>query len=158
MMTDIGRVYIGGIGPDIVPRLNEMFEILEHTADIGIIAYGTDSREAYANAARGMFSLITDPGDVEEVERREIEVEADDPEGLLVTWLNELIFLFDTDNLLIKRYDITQLSNTALKATVYGEKADSSRHTIIRGIKAATYHMLEIKKNGGVRARVLFDI
>ena len=138
--------------------MEKEFEILEHTADIGIIAYGADTREAYANAARGMFSLITDFSDVEELESREIEVESGDPEGLLVAWLNELIFLFDTDNLLITRSDITLLSNTALKATVYGEKADLSRHTVKMGIKAATYHMLEIKRNDGIRAIVLFDV
>ncbi|MFC1900730.1 archease [Chloroflexota bacterium] len=138
--------------------MEKEFEILEHTADIGIIAYGSNINEAFVNAAKGMFSLITELGDVEETEQREIEIEATDPESLLVAWLNELIFLFDTENLLFKRFNITQLTDTRLKAAAYGEKADLSRHSIKRGIKAATYHMLSIEKNDGVKATVVFDV
>ncbi len=138
--------------------MEKEFEILEHTSDIGIIAYGSGIREVYINAARGMFSLITSPDDVEEGEDREIEIEATDSEGLLVAWLNELIYLFDAENMLLKRFDITRLTDTTLKATVYGERADLSRHSIKIGIKAATYHMLSIEKGDGVKARVLFDV
>jgi SHS2 domain-containing protein len=135
--------------------MEKEFEILEHTADIGIIAYGENLREAFSSAAKGMFSLITDPGKVKEEEHREIELEAVDRESLLVAWLNELIYLFDAENMLFSSFDITRLSDTRLKATARGEKADSSRHTIKMGIKAATYHMLEVEENS---IRVLFDI
>ena len=138
--------------------MEKEFEILEHTADIGITAYGTDLKEAFANAARGMFSLITELGDIKEVEHREIELIADDRENLLVQWLNELIYLFDVENMLFNRFDISRLDETHLKAICYGEKADSSRHTLKTGIKAATYHMLEIEISNGSRIQVLFDI
>ncbi len=138
--------------------MEKEFEILEHTADIGIIAYGRNIKEAFASAAKGMFSLITEPEDIREVENRNIELTAADSENLLVEWLNELIYLFDTENLLFNRFDITLLSDTQLKATGYGEKADSSRHTIEMGIKAATYHTLKIEKNDGIRIQVLFDV
>ncbi|MFC2021388.1 archease [Chloroflexota bacterium] len=138
--------------------MEKEFEILNHTADVGIIAYGSDTEESFANAAKGLFSLITELSDVEEIEHRDIELTAPDLESLLVAWLNELIYLFDAENMLFKRFDITQLGNTRLKARSYGQKVDSSRHKLKMGVKAATYHMLKIDKSNGARIQVLFDI
>ncbi len=134
------------------------FEILNHTADIGIIAYGADISQAFANAARALFSLITELDDVEETLHRDIELTAPDQESLLVEWLNEFIYLFDTENILFTRFDVTKLNNTQLKARSYGESVDSSRHKLKTGVKAATYHMLKIDKDNGCRVQVLFDI
>jgi SHS2 domain-containing protein len=138
--------------------MTKEFEILDHTADVGIIAYGADLKQAFANAAKGLFSLITRLGDVEEALHRDIELTADDAESLLVDWLNELVYYFDAEGILFKRFDITELNNSHLKARGYGEKADSARHELKMGVKAATYHMLKIEKNNGYRVQVLFDI
>ena len=134
------------------------FEILEHTSDVGIIAYGADMEAAFANAAKAMFSLITELDDVAEAAHRDIELTAPDRESLLVGWLNELIYLFDTEQLILKRFEITRLSQTHLKARSYGQKVDSARHKLKMGIKAATYHMLEVSTDNGRRVQVLFDI
>ena len=134
------------------------FEIIDHTADVAIRAYGANMKEAFANAARAMFSLITELDDVEEIEYRDIELAAPDQENLLVAWLNELIYLFDTENIIFKRFDITRLSQTHLKARSYGQKVDSSRHELKMGVKAATYHMLKVDQNNGGKVQVLFDI
>jgi len=135
------------------------FELIDHTADIGIIAHGDTVSQVFANAARGLFSIIADLGDVRESEHRDIELEAPDRESLLVEWLNHLIYLFDTENIIFTKFDITRLSDTHLHAAAYGEKADNSRHRLKTGVKAATYHMLNIgKKADGYRAQVLFDI
>ncbi len=134
------------------------FEIFDHTADIGIIAYGADLKQAFANAAKGLFSLITSLGDVEEVLHRDIELTASDSESLLVDWLNELVYYFDAEGILFGRFDIFELNNSHLKARGYGEKADSTRHELKTGVKGATYHMLKIEKNNGYRLQVLFDI
>ncbi len=138
--------------------MEKEFEIVNHTADVGIIAYGADMSEAFANAAKALFSLITELDDVEEVTQRDIELTAPDQESLLVGWLNELIYLFDAENMLFKRFDITQLSQTHLKARSYGHKVDSSKHKLKTGVKAATYHMLKIEKGNGCKVQVLFDI
>jgi len=134
------------------------FEILNHTADVGIIAYGADMKQAFANAARGLFSLITDLEDVEEVLHRDAELTAADEESLLVEWLNELIYQFDTEGILLKRFDIIQLDSTRLKARGYGEKVDKSRHKLKTEVKAATYHMLKVDRGKGCKVQVLFDI
>ena len=138
--------------------MEKEFEILNHTADVGIIAYGSDTKEAFANAAKGLFSLITELDDVEESEYRDIELTAPDQESLLVEWLNELIYLFDAENMLFKRFDVTWLTSTYLKARNYGHEVDSSRHKLKMGVKAATYHMLKIDKSNGSKVQVLFDI
>jgi len=134
------------------------FEIVNHTADVGIIAYGADMNQAFANAARALFSLITELDDVDEILHRDTELTAPDEESLLVEWLNELIYLFDVENILFKRFDITQLNNTRLKARSYGEKVDSSKHKLKTGVKAATYHMLKVDRGDDCKVQVLFDI
>ncbi|HEY31536.1 MAG TPA: archease [Dehalococcoidia bacterium] len=134
------------------------FELIEHTADVGIMAYGADVKEAFVNTARGMFSLIVELESIREVEHRDIEVTAPDEESLLAAWLNELICLFDAENMLFSRFEIREFEDTSLRARAYGETVDSSRHKLKVGIKAATYHMLEVDRNDGGRVQVLFDV
>ncbi len=138
--------------------MKKEFDILDHTADVGIIAYGASLNQAFANAARGLFSIITDLDDIEEALQQDIEVTAPDQESLLVAWLNELIYRFDVDNVLLKRFDIAHLDSTRLQARAYGEKVDSSRHKLKTGVKATTYHMLKVEKTNGYQVQVLFDI
>jgi SHS2 domain-containing protein len=138
--------------------MEKEFEIVDHTADVGIRAYGISINQAFANAAKALFSLITELDNIDEVLHRDIELVAPDQESLLVEWLNELIYLFDAENIIFKRFDITQLNSTRLKARGYGEKVDSSKHKLKIGVKAATYHMLKVDKTNGCQVQVLFDI
>ena len=138
--------------------MGQDFDIFDHTADVGIIAYGADLKQAFASAARALFSLITELDDVEEVIHQDIKLNASDLESLLVGWLNELVYRFDTEGILFRRFDISQLDDTHLEARGYGEKADSSRHKLKTGVKGATYHMLKVDKTDGYRLQVLFDI
>ena len=137
-----------------VPR----FEVIDHTADVGIIAYGSDLKEAFANSAYAMFSLIADLEGVKEKVSRKVDVHSTDQEALLVDWLNELLYLFDVEHVIFKRFDITALSQNSLKAKVYGEKIDTSRHQLKTAVKAATYHMLKIERNKGVKVQFILDI
>ena len=134
------------------------FEILDHTADVGIIAYGNDMKQAFTNTAKGLFSLITELDNINEVLYRDIELVAPDQESLLVEWLNELIYLFDAEGIIFRRFDIVELDDTRLKARSYGERVDSSKHKLKTGVKAATYHMLEVDKTDGCKVQVLLDI
>jgi SHS2 domain-containing protein len=135
------------------------FDVVEHTADTGIVAYGGDMREAFANAAYGMFSLMADLKQVKEETSRYVEADAGDRESLVVSWLNELLYMFDVEGIVFKRFDILEITNTRLKADVYGEKAEASRHVLKGGVKAATYHMLKVAEDRGRwRIRVIFDV
>jgi SHS2 domain-containing protein len=133
------------------------FELIDHTADIGLNAYGKDLPEAFANAAFGMFSIIADLDMVREVETRRVDVTADDLESLLFEWLNSLLYYFDVEMLLFNRFDIIEFGDTGLVADCRGEKFDSSRHQIKTGVKSATYHTLEVNRKEN-RLRVIFDI
>ena len=133
------------------------YELIEHTADIGINAYGKTLREAFASAAYGMFSIIAELESVREAEKRRVEVSADDIEGLLFEWLNSLLYYIDVEMLLFRRFDIIEFGDTRLVADCYGEKYNASRHRIKTGVKSATYHMLEVDRQKN-RVRVIFDI
>ena len=139
--------------------MKKAFEIIDHTADVGIIAYGADIKELFSNAALALFSLITEPESVEEKLHLDLEVSSEDRDSLLVEWLNELIYLFDVKHILFNRFNIESLTNNALKATCYGEGFDPMKHKIKIGVKAATYHMLRLDTNdSGYRAQVILDI
>lgn len=133
----------------------QRFELLEHTADTGLIAYGYDLAEAFANAAYGLFSIMAELDRVREVESWTITVSAEDVEGLLFNWLNELIYVFEVENRLLKRFDIIEFDEHQLKAVCWGEKYNPSRHQLKLGVKSATYHMLKVDKN---KVRVIFDV
>jgi SHS2 domain-containing protein len=140
--------------------LTKRFEIIEHTSDIGLIAYGKSLVEAFANAAYGMFSIITELENVRETESRRVEIsgdDMDDMEGLLFEWLNSLIYFLDVEMLLFKRFDIIYLDERRLEAICYGEKYDPSRHQLKTGVKSATYHMLEVDR-AKKQVQVIFDV
>lgn len=133
------------------------FQLIEHTADTGLVAYGSNLAEAFANAAYGLFSIITELNKVREVESRPVAVSAGDAESLLFEWLNHLIYVFDVEHLLFKRFDITEITKHNLKATCWGEKYNPSRHYLKLGVKSATYHMLKVDREEN-RVQVIFDV
>lgn len=133
----------------------QRFKPLDHPSDVGIIAYGKDRKEIFENAAYGMFSLMADLDRVESKKVFHIKVEGDEPESLLVNWLNELIFFEDGKKILLKDFKIKKLIDTRLEAETSGEKIDMDRHFIYRPIKAATYNQLQISKN---QAKIIFDV
>ncbi len=133
------------------------FELIEHTADMGLVAYGRDLAEAFANAAYGLFSIMADLNRVQERESRQVELKEEDMETLLFEWLNYLLYVFDVEGLLLKRFEMERFDGSSLKATCHGEKYDPSRHQLKMGVKSATYHMMKVdgEKN---QVRVIFDV
>jgi len=138
------------------------FEILEHTADIGLIAYGKNREEVFINAAKGMFEIIAGgTKDLKENFYDKIKLEADNLEGLLFVWLNELLYIGETKLVILNKFEIKDLSNNKIVAEVNGMKINRLDCKIEKEIKAVTYHRLEIKKDeesGLWSARVIFDI
>ena len=138
------------------------FEILEHTADIGIAAYGKNKREVFINAAKGMFEIIA--GETKNIKENfydKIKLEADNLEGLLFAWLNELLYIGETKLIILNKFKIKELSDFQIKAEVEGMKINPPFVKIEKEIKAVTYHRLEIKKDeesGLWRAQIIFDI
>jgi len=138
------------------------FEILEHTADIGIAAYGKTKREVFINTAKGMFEIIAGgTKDLKENFYDKIKLEADNPEGLLFAWLNELLYISETKLVILSKFKIKELSDYHIEAEVGGAKINPPSVKIEKEIKAVTYHRLEIKKDeesGLWSAQIIFDI
>ena len=136
------------------------FEILDHTADVGLVAWGETKEEVFANAALGMFSLICNVEEVNGGCATQVEVEGSDYEDLLVTWLNELLYLFEAEEVLLKEFNIQELGQYYLKAQVEGEPLDTQKHHVQRVVKACTYYEVKVEEIRPQlwRAQVYFDI
>lgn len=135
------------------------FELVEHTADIGVRARGHTRAEVFQEAARGMFSLVCDPREIAEQETVEVEVEAAAPDLLLAAWLNELLFQFEARQLLVAGFEILELGDTTLRARLSGERLDPRRHVMCGGVKAATLHQLSlVPKDDGWEGFVILDV
>jgi SHS2 domain-containing protein len=132
-------------------------EIINHTADVGIIAYGETLEKLFENAAYGMFSLITSVEKIKEKTSVSISVNANNSEELLITFLNELQYYYSVKKKVFDKFEILKLSETQLKVKAFGEKI--SKHDILHDIKAATYHNLKIKKiSNGYKVQIIFDV
>jgi SHS2 domain-containing protein len=134
------------------------FEVIDHTADIGIVARGSDLSALFSNAAAGMLSLLIEADTLRRDITREISLEAGDTESLLVEWLNELLYIIDTEKLVLCKFDIL-IEGNRLTARCAGQELDRKSHRLRREIKAATYHDLEVyERDGEYSARIIFDI
>ncbi len=135
------------------------FEILDHTADIGIIVYGEDLKSLFENAGEAFFHLITDLKKVRLRTERKIEIGGESLERLMVDWLSELLYLHDVENLLFKRFNVESVGEEGLKAKVKGEFFQEGVHVIKTGVKAVTYHQLEVRQEKeGWRAQIILDL
>lgn len=135
------------------------FEILDHTADIGLIVFGEDLKTLFENAGEAFFHLITDLRRVRENEERRIELKGESLERLMVDWLNELLYLHDVESLLFRKFEIEAVGEEGLKAKVKGEPFQAGIHVIKAGVKAVTHHQIQVKReSGGWRAQVILDL
>ena len=135
------------------------YEVFEHTADIGLHAYGSTLSELFIHAAQGMESLMVAPEQIQSRVSREIAVEGHDEVSLLIAWLNELIVLFDTEYLLFSQFEINVITPTHVKGRAYGESYDQRRHDLSSAIKAVTWHEASVLHTAeGYKARIIFDI
>ena len=138
---------------------NVPFEVFDHTADVGIHAYGETLTDLFIHAAQGMESLMVAPEEVRVTTNHTITVEAHDTVSLLIAWLHELIFLFDTEYLLLRDFEIETLTETQLTAHASGEPYDAKRHALSSAIKAVTWHEASVSRaSGGYQATIIFDI
>jgi SHS2 domain-containing protein len=138
---------------------------LDHTADLGV-EIDAPSREAlFAEAAIGLADTLTDTGAVAPSIERRLELEAQDDELLLVDFLSEVLFLFETEGFLVAAAAVelegggASPSSVRLRATLRGAEYDEIEHPLRSLVKAITYHGLRIWRDGErFRARVLFDL
>ncbi|MFQ6110897.1 MAG: archease [Nitrospinota bacterium] len=140
------------------------YRLFETTADVGVEAWGKTLQELFANAARGLFDVICSGGPRhgagdDRPLKFSVELRAEDLGGLLVGWLNELIYLQTVKGFLLRKVDFERLEQGELRATLWGESYDPRIHGAGVEVKAATYHRLEVApEDQGWRCRVILDI
>ena len=135
------------------------FEVLEHTADIGLIVYGEDLQALFENAGEAFFHLMTDLKKVRPRTERRIEIGKENLERLMVDWLTGLLYLHDVEHLLFKKFQVESVGEDGLRARVKGEPFQEGIHVMKTGVKAVTYHQIEVRETKeGWRARIIFDL
>jgi len=137
------------------------YEFIDHTADIAVKAYGETLGEAFAAAAEAMFDIITRGSDIQPTEEIQISVESIDIEGLLVSFLSELILRHEVNNLVLTDFRVTIEDDKHMSAAARGEKFEAKRHGHGVQVKGVSYHMMEIvegKAGSPCHVQVLFDI
>jgi len=145
-------------------RPKKRFEFLEHTADLYIAAYGKSLEEAFENAAHAAFEGMTDLEKVQPRLEDTVEVEGYDEQALLYNWLEALLVKFDVKGNLYSRFKISSIQKTSqglrLKAKIWGEPFNPKKHPSKVGVKAVTYHQMEILRDakGAVTVRFILDI
>ena len=143
------------------------FKFFPHTADAKFQAYGKNLNEAFANAAVAMFSIMTDCSKIKPEIRKNVNVEAADLKALLYNFLEELVFLMDTEDFLLSRVDIIKISRKAankasaeryaLAAAFTGDRAEGYETQSL--VKAITYSEMEItEKKGHCAVQAVVDI
>ncbi len=138
------------------------FEHLPHTADVVVVGYGETLEEAFANAAKGTFAVITDVSKVEPKECRTVEDDADDLYQALYKWIDDLLLYFDSEGLVFSKFKVQLLERDGryeIRGEACGEKFDPSKHEYGTIVKAMTYAEMKIEKVGNCwRVQFVVDI
>jgi SHS2 domain-containing protein len=134
----------------------EQFDV---DADVGVRAWGPTRAEAFAQAALGVFALIVVPDEVEERERREVRAQAESPETLLVSWLNECLYVHEIEGFVVRRVAVLASSDTIVHGVLYGEVLDTRRHRPGTVVKAVTLHRVSVaERDGSHQVSVIVDV
>lgn len=132
-----------------MPADPKKYEYLDHTADAKFLAYGKTLEEAFENAALAMFNVMIDTNTISHTQSLDIELAAEDIDGLLFDWLSEFLFLMDAEYLVFGDFRVHRIEQEGdhfhLSATVYGEQIDLSRHRFDTEVKAATYNDMQVQ-------------
>jgi len=136
-----------------------MFETFEHTADLGLRVRAKTLENLLEEAGRGLFSImVTNLADVHGLQERAYRIEGAAVDYLLFDWLNELLYTFESERLLLGEFQV-EIDADGLRATARGEPMDLNRHRMEHEVKAITYHGLRVEEDAdGWLAEVIVDI
>ena len=136
-----------------------MFEILEHTADIGFRASGRSAGEMFENAALALETIAFELDEVAPAGAYPLAVTGEDHESLLVNWLSEALYYLDGRRIVLARFRVDRLTPQSVAGQGWGEPLDPARHRAKVIVKGVTYHQLKIERAGDIwRATVYLDI
>jgi SHS2 domain-containing protein len=136
-----------------------VYELLEHTGDLGLLVKADEVNGLFCEAGRALFDVITDIAAVEPRVEHQVSVAGNGLDECLVAWLNELLYLHETEELLFAEFAVHTIHASGVVGVGRGERFDATRHRIERGVKAATFHQLEVRKDeNGWNARIILDV
>jgi len=143
--------------------MNSHYEILEHPSDIGVLAEGKNLYEAIEEVSRALCSIIANIDTISIKEKKQIELSAIDKEALIIKWLNEILFFFDSENFICKNTKVNKIekfeNNYYIFGYFEGEKFSFEKHKFKIHVKAVTYHQFCLKETeNSVIIKVFFDI
>jgi len=136
-----------------------MYELFEHTADLGLRVRAADLAGLFRDAAHGLFAMIVEPPPAgSPVRRIPFELAGERYDFLLFDWLNELLYVFDSQRMLLGRFAVT-IDGFRLQASAEGFPLDAGPYRLLHEVKAITYHGLRVERTGdGWLAEVIVDI
>jgi SHS2 domain-containing protein len=135
------------------------YEIIDHTADLGMVVKGADAKDLFTNAAYAMIDLMVEGDRGGREAKRQIAIEGEDYPDLMVRWLGEILYLFDAERQLVWDMEITAIGPNRLESVLFLTSLEKGRHEIKREIKAVTYHQISVeRKDSEWEARIIFDI
>ena len=137
-------------------RHMERYVLIDHTADMMVRAFGSTLEECFGNAAYALFDQTVDLSNVGTSESVDIRVTGIDDEDRLFSFLSEMLFIEDADNLILREFDVRFEGNDVV-CTARGERLDRSKHRVRSEVKAVTYHMMQIDRDTP-SVTVLFDV
>jgi len=138
------------------------YEFLKHTADVAVCVFGRSLRDLFESAALAMFAVLLEktknrPGAA--LTEKEISVCGEASEDLLKAWLDELLFCYAVEHLVLVRIKAIEMGDRDMRAFVLFDAFDGEYYTVKDEIKAVTYHELEVKKvRNHWQAHVIFDV
>jgi SHS2 domain-containing protein len=137
----------------------EPFEIVEHTADVGFRAWAEDVAQLFEHSALALMSIAAEPGTITGHGQYVVTVSGHDYESLLVNWLGEVLYLFDSAHFAAREFAVEEITPEMLRARLVGDPRDPARHPWKVIVKAITYHGIEVaERNGRWEARVFVDV
>jgi SHS2 domain-containing protein len=136
-----------------------VFEILEHTADIGFRARAETLPALFGEAAAALMSIALESEGIEPLRAYPIAAGGEDRESLLVNWLSEVLYWLDGSQIALRKFEVDQVTSGSVTGKGWGEPYDPNRHRTKVIVKGVTYHQLRIEQDSqGWWAEVYLDI
>jgi SHS2 domain-containing protein len=136
-----------------------MFEVLEHSADVGFRARATSLAELFENAGAALAALAMETGGIQARESYPLTAEGDSNDSLLVNWLSEILYCIDGRTLALRDFKVAELDGQRVRGQATGEHRDPARHPARLVVKGITYHQLKVEQvPGGWVCEVFVDV
>ena len=135
------------------------YEYFDVEADVGVRAWGARVEDAFAQAALGAFALLVEPADVTAREQREVRAQGESDESLLVTWINECLYVHEIEGFVVRHVEVDTLAGGVVHGVLSGEEFDPARHRPGTVVKAATFHAVRVvRETTRVEVSVILDV